>query len=181
MYTTDSIRAPIARALLLFAFTLPANCLSQIEYYTPPRSTERGKHFRVQYIGGLINDHLIDDRWNRIRGRLGSRAYPLFTRFTRRPNHNAVTPPRWRHPFAPDLSNVGPKTEGQLVSYHWANTAKSEDIALTIKTRMGKTELCKPVSWYSSFAVIIDDFEGRRIASLGAGDKLIQSLLDHIV
>ncbi len=46
-----------------------------------------------------------DARWQRFRGIHGRRTYPLFTRFTYRPNKKPVLPKPGRHPFATDLSN----------------------------------------------------------------------------
>lgn len=45
-------------------------------------------------------------RWRRIVGRHGNRRYPLYTRFTFKPNHKPTLPKRGRHPTAPDLSNA---------------------------------------------------------------------------
>jgi len=120
-------------------------------------------------------------RWSRIKGRFGSRSYPLFTRFTFRPNHKPVTPRAGRHPFAADLSNHQPKHRGQLLSYQWKDVSQSENIALTVKTAAGKEISCEPSSWYSSFAILIDDNKGRRIASLAADERVIKNLLDEIV
>jgi hypothetical protein len=44
-----------------------------------------------------------DGRWNRIVGRFAALQFPLYTRFTKNPNHKPVTPARGRHPLAPDL------------------------------------------------------------------------------
>lgn len=47
-------------------------------------------------------------RWHRIVGRHGNRRYPLYTRFTFKPNHKSTIPKRGRHPSAPELSNILP-------------------------------------------------------------------------
>lgn len=47
-----------------------------------------------------------DSHWRRVDGRLGSRVFPLYTRFTTRPNHQATLPGPGRSPFNPDFSNV---------------------------------------------------------------------------
>jgi hypothetical protein len=43
--------------------------------------------------------------WRRIDGQHGKRTFPVFTRFTSRPNHTAVIPAKNRHPRAKDWSN----------------------------------------------------------------------------
>ncbi len=123
----------------------------------------------------------INARWQKIAGRLGRRDFPLFTRFTYRPNHTAVSPKRGRHPFGPDLSDNAPRLTGRLVSYEWANVEQSGNILLNLKRANGKTVDCRPDSWYSSFAVAIDGKQGRRIASLGSSDDSVRSLLNEIV
>lgn len=120
-------------------------------------------------------------RWKRVSGRYGKRVYPLYTRFTYRENHKPTIPKRGRHPFAPDLSNTSPKLRGRLISYQWANVLSSEDILLNIRDRRGQEVSSKPVSWYASFAVVMDNKDGRRIASLSADEDVIKSLLSEIV
>ncbi|HEU4595028.1 MAG TPA: hypothetical protein VFS10_07640 [Pyrinomonadaceae bacterium] len=44
-----------------------------------------------------------DSRWSRVEGRFAGLNFPLYTRFTRRPNHRPVRPARGRNPVAPDL------------------------------------------------------------------------------
>ena len=120
-------------------------------------------------------------RWQRIVGAFATRNYPLFTRFTRHPNKHSESPPGGRHPFSPDLSNNIPRFQGQLVSYQWADIALSEDILLTIETQHGETIACSPVSWYASFAVVVDTDERREIASLSAREHTVKTLLDEII
>jgi hypothetical protein len=52
---------------------------------------------------------LRDARWSRVEGRFAGLSFPLYTRFTRRPNHRPVRPAPGRNPRAPDLlkENVG--------------------------------------------------------------------------
>ncbi len=120
-------------------------------------------------------------RWKRLQGRFGKRDYPLFTRFTVQPNHQAIKPVPGTNPYVPDLSNTVPQVEGKLLSYRWANVSQSEDIELVIKTRNGDQQSCKPASWYSTFAVVVDAAEGRQIASLGASEQAVKILLDDII
>lgn len=119
-------------------------------------------------------------RWQRVVGRHGNRAYPLYTRFTFKENHRSTVPKRGRNPFAPDLSNRSPRLAGKLVSYQWANVNASEDISLTIKDRQGRVVSSKPVSWYSSFTVVVDSREGRKIVSISATEESVKALLDTI-
>ena len=46
---------------------------------------------------------LRDSRWSRIEGRFAGLSLPLYTRFTRRPNHRPARPAPGRNPSAPDL------------------------------------------------------------------------------
>ncbi|HXQ74381.1 MAG TPA: hypothetical protein VN844_28000 [Pyrinomonadaceae bacterium] len=119
-------------------------------------------------------------RWQRIVGRHASRTYPLYTRFTFKENHKATVPKRGRHPFTPDLSNRSPRIAGRLVSYQWADVHQSEDIVLTIKDKQGRVVSSKPISWYSSFTVVLDSREGRKIISLSANAETVKALLDTI-
>ncbi|HJQ30698.1 MAG TPA: hypothetical protein VJ866_00885 [Pyrinomonadaceae bacterium] len=120
-------------------------------------------------------------RWRRVRGRHSARSYPLYTRFTNRPNRKPTTPKRGRHPFAPDLSNDAPVLRGRLLSYQWADVSVSEDITLTLEDARGEKVQSRPVSWYSSFALVLDSEEGRRIISLSAGEEAFKAALDEVV
>ena len=120
-------------------------------------------------------------RWKKKAGRQGRRVYPLYTRFTLRENHKPSVPKSTRHPFAPDLSNTSPRLLGRLISYQWANASQSEDISLRVRERTGKVVSSQPVSWYSSFVVVVDSNEGRKIVSLSANEAAVKSLLDKIV
>jgi hypothetical protein len=120
-------------------------------------------------------------RWQEVQGALGTRTYPIYTRFTNSENHTPVTPKAGRHPFAPDLSNAHATVEGRLLSYRWANVEQSEDIQLNLKTQRGDRVPCKPVSWYSTFSIVLDEPNGRQIVSLAADPKSVRALLDKIV
>jgi len=119
--------------------------------------------------------------WQKLQGRCGSRIFPIHTRFTNHENHTPVTPKSGRHPFAPDLSNTGPATHGRLLGYRWANVNQSEDIQLNVKTPHGELVIGKPVSWYSTLSVVLDEPNGRQIVSLSANEKSVRTLLDKIV
>jgi hypothetical protein len=120
-----------------------------------------------------------DARWRRVAGRHGRRSYPLYTRFTHRPNRRPTAPRAGRSPAAPDLSNDAPKLTGRLLSYRWANIAQSEDIGLTVSdARAGRVE-CAPVSWHGSFGFVIDADEGRTIMRAYGNEEETKSLLDE--
>jgi hypothetical protein len=121
-------------------------------------------------------------RWQRIDGRFGGREFPLYTRFTNRPNRRAVRPAPGRRPFAPDLSNDAVRWRGQLRSYAWANVAQSEDIELNFETGAGRQIKCQPVSWYASFTIVVDDARERKIFTLAAGaEDSIRPSLDDLI
>ncbi|HKR14139.1 MAG TPA: hypothetical protein VJT15_18895 [Pyrinomonadaceae bacterium] len=120
-------------------------------------------------------------RWHRKSGRHANRVYPLYTRFTFRANNKPTAPRQGRRPFAPDLSNATPQLAGRLVSYQWARIAYSEDISLVIQDTRGRSVTSKPVSWYASFAIVVDSEEGRKILTLSASEDAMKSLLDTIV
>lgn len=120
-------------------------------------------------------------RWTRVKGRHAERTYPLHTRFTNRPNRVAVTPKAGKHPASDDLSNAAARISGQLLSYKWAEVNASEDIVLRVKSKIGKAVECSPASWYSTFAVIIDKPEGRRIVQMSVNEKDFKAALDEVV
>lgn len=122
-----------------------------------------------------------EGRWRRIEGRFGGREFPLYTRFTNRPNRRAVKPAPGRRPFAPDLSNNAPRLRGRLRSVRWANVAQSEDIELNFETGDGRQVKCQPASWYASFTVVLDDTRGRKIFSLAGTEENVKTSLDEIV
>lgn len=122
-------------------------------------------------------------RWHRVAGRFGGRrsSYPLYTRFTNRPNRRAVQPAPGRRPFAPDLSNDAPRLRGQLRSYRWANVAQSEDIELNFETGEGRQVKCQPVSWYGSFTVVVDSARERKIFTLSSPEEWFLPSLENLV
>jgi hypothetical protein len=114
-------------------------------------------------------------RWSRVQGLFSGRVFPLYTRFTTRPNTRAVTPAANRHPWAPDLSNAKPLIEGTLMNWQWptgaANLDVSElDLKLTIVTN-GNKILCTPAYWYDSAKILIDEATGRTIERLTESNR----------
>jgi hypothetical protein len=92
-----------------------------------------------------------------------------------------MAPKPGRRPFAPDLSQVRPNGAGRLHSYTWANVRQSEDIQLTVVGSDGRRDTAAPVSWYASFAVVLDGNTGRRVVTLSANEAAIRGVLDEIV
>ena len=119
-------------------------------------------------------------RWRKVSGRHGAHSYPLYTRFTYRPNRRPTTPTPGRHPFAPDLSNVAPVLRGTLNSYEWADVGQSEDIKLLVSSG-GSDVACSPVSWYGSFGVVSDSPRGREVVTAYGNEARVKELLDEAV
>jgi len=118
-----------------------------------------------------------DGHWHRVSGRFGRRVFPLFTRFTRRPNRRAVTPTAGRHPFAPDLSNDRPVFEGFLRDWKWPDRSRpiqdrSElNLSLTLEDEHGHATQCAPDYWHGSSRLILDAAIGRQILRLDSNDR----------
>lgn len=120
-------------------------------------------------------------RWGRVKGQFAGREYPLFTRFTNRPNREAVTPKSSRHPFAPDLSNDTPLLTGHLTSFRISETVGS-DVELTILDSKGSKIKCTPAYWYGSVRVVLDGHEGRQIIELSSENKQnVSPILNKII
>src|SRR5262249_47135706 len=66
-------------------------------------------------------------RWVRVQGRYGDCSYPLYTRFTNRPNRESTVPSRGRHPREDDFSNnsIAPNRNLKLVEVNWADVVHS--------------------------------------------------------
>ncbi|HEX7313421.1 MAG TPA: hypothetical protein VF297_05845 [Pyrinomonadaceae bacterium] len=117
-------------------------------------------------------------RWRRVEGAHGRRAYPLYTRFTNRPNRRPVVPRTGRNPFTPDLSNTAPALRGTLDSYEWADVSQSENIKLFVNT--GQTRVtCAPVAWFGSFGVVADSARGREVVTIYGNEEAARALLDE--
>jgi len=119
-------------------------------------------------------------RWQKVTGKIGSRSYPLYVRFTNRENHKATPPAKNRHPYSPDLSNISPRIFEKLVSFEWANVTQSEDITLELLNKNERIP-AKPVSWYSTFFIVIDKSNGREIVSLSASNESVKAALNDII
>jgi hypothetical protein len=116
-------------------------------------------------------------RWRRVEGVHGRRTYPLYTRFTNRPNRRPTAPRNGRRPFTPDLSNAAPVLRGALASYEWADVSQSENIKLSVEAR-GARVVCSPVAWFGSFGVVTDSAEGREVVTVYGNEEHVKGLLD---
>jgi hypothetical protein len=121
-----------------------------------------------------------DGRWARVNGACGGCRFPLFTRFTDRPNRIGVTPRTGILPWSPDLGNSTAAVRGRLLAYRWANVGQSEDIELRIGTVAGDRIVGTPSSWHATFCVVIDDKGGRRVALLSSSEQVVQQMLKEV-
>lgn len=117
-------------------------------------------------------------RWRRVEGAHGRRRYPLYTRFTNRPNRRPAAPRDGRNPFTPDLSTAAPTLRGTLASYEWADVSRSENIKLFVDGPEGGRVVCSPVAWYGSFGVVSDSAEGREVVTVYGNEGAAKALLD---
>ena len=118
-------------------------------------------------------------RWRRVSGQLAGRKFPLFTRFTYRPNKAPVMPPNNRHPYAPDLANVSANTRGRLVSWSWPD---QYTLRLVLEKDDGVQLVATPNYWYDSARLIVDSPSGRKVAHLSYEERsTISPLLDEII
>jgi hypothetical protein len=121
-----------------------------------------------------------DGRWATASGACGGYRFPLFTRFTDRPNRIGVTPRTGILPWSPDLANSTAAVHGRLLAYRWANVGRSEDIELRIGTVAGDRIVAAPSSWHATFCVVIDDKGGRRMALLSSGEQIVREMLNEV-
>ena len=122
-----------------------------------------------------------DGKWQQIRGKFAGKNYPLFTRFTLKPNHKVV--PASQLKPAPKPANLATNQAvltGQLKSYQWANVDQSEDISLMLQTNKALLK-CQPASWYSLFMLVTDQPKQREIISLAASPNALQAALNEAV
>jgi hypothetical protein len=125
-------------------------------------------------------------RWQRIKGQFGKRSFPLFTRFTHRPNHKAVVPAKGRRPFAPDLSNKTPVLTGRMAAFKWmkegddAGQSSPAGLFYVIVDARGKQVSWESDSWQGSTALVLDGQEGRKVIALDSNAKTVKALLEEI-
>ncbi|MBK8453670.1 MAG: hypothetical protein WAQ53_18105 [Thiofilum sp.] len=121
---------------------------------------------------------LNDTRWVSVSQAAGL-TYPLYTRFTNKPNHKAVKPSAKRNPQAPKMGNAQPYLQGELLKFKWAEVNLSEDIELILQASKTVSS-CKPSSWQSTLMLIVDDAKGRRMISLAVEETAFKALLTEV-
>ncbi len=127
-----------------------------------------------------------DGRWQRIKGQFGNRSFPLFTRFTNRPNHKTEVPAKGRRPFAPDLSNKIPVLTGRIVSFKWARAGdeakQSSPVGLFFVMIDSNGEQISWVSdqWNGAVSLVVDNDDGRKVMALWSNANAVKTLLDEI-
>jgi hypothetical protein len=120
-----------------------------------------------------------DARWWLVHGKQGRYAFPLYARFTTRPNRIATTPNAGRHPVEDDLANGSSSAAAadlRITSVQWARVEASQDPTL----RLSDGRICQPTAWYSTMSVMIDSPERRVEATLSDSDY-VRELLNTIV
>jgi hypothetical protein len=125
-------------------------------------------------------------RWQRIKGQFGKRSFPLFTRFTHRPNHKAVMPAKGRRPLAPDLSNKIPVLTGRLVSFKWAKAGDEAEqnspdgLFFVVVGSKGEQVSWVADQWYGSVALVVDSENERKVMTLWSNANAVKTLLEEI-
>ncbi len=115
--------------------------------------------------------------WRRVEGAHGRRTYPLYTRFTNRPNRRPTTPRTGRRPFTPDLSNAAPVLRGTLAAYEWADVSQSENLKLFVNAGGGRVA-CSPVAWFGSFGLVAESEAGREVVTVYGNEEAAKALLE---
>lgn len=114
-----------------------------------------------------------DARWEGVHN-LGKRNFPLYTRFTKRSNHNPVTPKTGSHPFVSDYSNTKPFLTGRLKTW---DLQPSRENFLVIDDHKGGQQTCSLPLW-----VVLDEPNGRWVVELTSNpEQAIGSILKEIV
>jgi hypothetical protein len=125
--------------------------------------------------------------WQRIKGQVGKRSFPLYTRFTQRPNHKAVTPAKGRKPFAPDLSNRRPVAKGRIVAFKWAKEgnetaqASTDGMFFVFIDSQGRQISWVTNDWHGSSTLVIDTNEGRQVFSLWSNAEVMKKTIEDII
>lgn len=115
-------------------------------------------------------------RWRRVQGAFGRRSFPLYTRFTNRPNRRAVTPSPTRHPWAADVSNEKSVLSGTLRAWSRAPNPAFTNIEtrLTVRDAKGVDVGCVP----QDAILVSDQPEGRTVERLSrATDEFLAGLV----
>lgn len=116
-----------------------------------------------------------DSRIHLVRTPHAGRTYPLYTRYTARPNKIALTPKPPRHPRQSDLSNSSSNPSPiRLSGFQFDKTA----MTLHLQPEEGQSYCV--LQYQKTFMVTIDSPSARRSASIGAFSHF-RPLLDEIL
>jgi hypothetical protein len=134
----------------------------------------------------ITNVYTVENgRWNRVQGRFSGHTFPLYARFTNRPNKQAVTPASGRKPQAPDLSTLTPTLTGSLAQWRWTKESPGQpkhSLQLIVADRAGKQTTCVPQDWYNSARLVLDAPQGRRVLRLSDEEQAsLDPLLQEVV
>lgn len=79
--------------------------------------------------------------WQRVQGQLASRSYPLFTRFTRRPNREPVQPnkPHWVRDFSNHIPVITANLRALIPN---VEDERVNSIRLTLQNEQGQKQSC---------------------------------------
>lgn len=117
-----------------------------------------------------------ESRWHLVKGTHGQRSFPLYTRFTNKPNQTPTLPTRGRNPIEDDLSHDTPLFSSKLRAVNWANVAQSENPELILSDGTA----CILVD--GTMAVIVDTKSGRETATMSASEetrRLLETIRDR--
>lgn len=144
----------------------------------------------MNYDEGYWITHLYEANngtWQRVKGPFGKRSFPLYTRFTHRPNHRAVAPAKGRKPFAPDLSNRKPVANGRIVAFKWAKDgnetaqASTDGMFLVLIDSRGRQISWVTDDWHGSSTLIMDTNEGRQVYSLWSNPEVMKKTFEEVI
>jgi hypothetical protein len=117
-----------------------------------------------------------DGHWFLVHGKRGARSFPLYTRYTDRPNRVATTPSPGRNPLEDDLSNsaIVDQAPVRIDKLEWPGAADSTDPSILL----GDGRTCRLRS--ATVEVVLDREAGRQSAIMGAAQDA-KRLLEEIV
>lgn len=120
-----------------------------------------------------------ETHWLEVVGPFLKRKYPLYTRFTYRPQHQALAKPPVLGPVLSRLDNHHLQFSGTLTDFKWADVSVSENIQLSLMSEKGQISSCEPSAWHSTFSVVLDGSQGRQMANLSQPEA-VKHLLQQI-
>lgn len=116
-------------------------------------------------------------RWHLISGRFAGRNFPMYTRFTLRPNRRPVRPRAGRNPTFDDLSNAAPTFRGRIESFA-APVDDYDSYKLTILNELGGKQTLS----VSRNAVLVEDNNsGRAVKRFTENDDEAKRLFNSYI